>query len=331
MEIWTFTHTDTSLNSVNKTGLFIFVFIFVLLTTSARVQSKTIESEAIIVEFDGSLHKIAQEVIEIYPVLKTEIETTFGWPLNFKPKVMLTIARENFQHLTRNPLVVAYALPHQTLIVIDYSKMRTEPLMFRATLKHELTHLFLHDRIRMGNLPKWLDEGLAQWVSGGISEILMGGKGVKLAQAKLRGNLIPLRSLALSFPKEESGRLLAYAEAKSIVEYIKSHFGLSGIRAILEALKDNKDIDTAIQMGLSLSMDTLEARWQADLSKKITWIAYFGNNLVLILFSFGALLTIYGFIRLLIQKKRYREKEEEEELLRQMFEDFDQKSPDSEE
>lgn len=243
--------------------------------------------------------------------------------------MILTTAREDFQALSDFPLVVAYALPHKMLIVIDYSKMRTDPLMFSATLKHELTHLLLHDQIRLGNLPKWLDEGVAQWVSGGISEILMGGKGDELTQADLMGNLIPLRSLVRSFPKEEKGSLLAYAEAKSVVEYIESIFGGSGIRAILAHLKDGAEIEMAIQMGLSISMDELEERWKTDLSKKISWIAYFGNHLALILFSFGGLLTIYGFIRLTIQRKKYREKEEEEERLRQIFEGFDRHDQDS--
>ncbi len=318
----------TLLNTMNKAILLILVALFVVPMTSAHGQSETIEHEAVIVEFDEPLHKTAQEVVEIYPVLKTELETVFNWRLNFRPKVILTTAREDFRRLSDSPLVVAYALPHKMLIVIDYSKMRTDPFMFNATLKHELSHLLLHDQIRMGNLPKWLDEGVSQWVSGGISEILMGGKGAELTQADLTGNLIPLRSLAKSFPKEEKGRLLAYAEAKSVVEYIESTFGVSGIRAILAYLKDGADIDTAVQMGLSLSMDELEESWQADLSAKITWMAYFGKHLVLILFSFGGLLTIYGFIRLIVQKKRYREKEEEEERLRQMFEGFDRQDQD---
>ncbi len=309
----------TSLTTMNKAILLKLAVLFVLLMTSAPGQSETIEDEAVVVKFDESLYKTAQEVVEIFPVLKMELETTFNWPLNFKPKVILTTARKKFGHLSDNPLVVAYALPHKTLIVIDYSKM-SDPFMFKATLKHELTHLLLHDQIRMGNLPKWLDEGIAQWVSGGISEILMGGKGAELTQAELRGHLIPLRSLSRNFPKEEKARLLAYAEAKSVVEYIENTFGISGIRAILAHLKDGADIDVAIQMGLSLSMDVLEENWRADLSEKITWLSYLANHLVLIIFSFGGLLTIYGFIRLIVQKKRYREKEEEEERLREMFE-----------
>jgi len=314
---------------MNKIGLLIFVFFFVVLRSPAHGQIEIIEHEAIIVEFDKPLQKTAQEVVEIYPALKTELETVFNWRMDFKPKVILTTAREDFQPLSNSPLVVAYALPSKMLIVIDYSKMRTDPFMFSATLKHELTHLLLHDQIRMGNLPMWLDEGIAQWLSGGISEILTGGKSAVLTQADLTGNLIPLKSLVSSFPKEEKGRLLAYAEAKSVVEYIESTFGLSGIRTILAQLKDGAEIGTAIQMGLSISMDELEKRWQSDLSEKITWIAFFGNHLVLVLFSFGGLLTIYGFIRLLLQRKRYREKEEEEELLQKMFESLDQQDQDS--
>ncbi len=286
------------------------------------VKAERIEHEDLIVEFDPPLQKAVEEVIAIYPELKMALERVFEWPLDFKPKIILTLRREDFPHLSASPLVLAYAQPQNNLIVMDYSKMTTDPFTFKATLKHELSHLLLHHHIKEEYLPKWLDEGLAQWVSGGISEILMGGKGIALKQADLRGDLIPLTSLVQTFPSVEKARLLAYAESKSVVEFIDTAFGSGGIRAILAHLKAGEDIDAALQKGLSISMETLEARWRADLGDQITWFAYFGDNLVLILFSFGGLLTIYGFIHLLIRKKRYREKEEEEEILKKLFENF---------
>lgn len=298
------------------------------LTAPALAKSEILEQKDVSVEFEPSLEKAAQEVIAIYPELKLQLEKVFKWSLNFNPKVILTIDRNNFQGFSGSALILAFAQPQTHLIVMDYSKMKTDPLRLSATLKHELSHLLLHDQLRDKHLPKWLDEGLSQWVSGGMSEILMGGKGDELKQANLRERWIPLSALELSFPKEEKQRLLAYAESKSIVEYIDNEFGISGIRAILSELNTGKEINVAIQNGLSISLRVLEKRWHAELSEKMTGVAFFGDNLVLIIFSLGGLLTVYGFFRLMIQRKRYREKEEEEDILRQLFEDFDRKSND---
>lgn len=303
--------------------------LFISLNAPALGKNETISHEDISVEFEASLEKAAQEIIAIYPALKMELEDLFKWPLNFNPKVILTIARHDFQGFSDSTLVLAYAQPQTHLIVMDYSKMKDNPLRLSATLKHELSHLLLHDQIGMKNLPKWLDEGLSQWASGGMSEILMGGKGDELKQANLRERWIPLSSIKQSFPNEEKKRLLAYAQSKSIVEYIHNTFEISGIRAILAELKAGEEIDVAIQKGISISIGVLEKRWHADLSEKMTGVAFFGDHLVLIIFSMGGLMTVYGFFRLMLQRKRYREKEEEEEILRQLFEDFDQKNNDS--
>ena len=82
-----------------------------------------------------------------------------------------------------DPLVVAFAVPQRNLIVIDYSKMITHPLSLETTLKHELCHILLHEHIKTEILPRWLDEGLCQWASGGIGEIIMDQKRSRLNRA----------------------------------------------------------------------------------------------------------------------------------------------------
>ncbi|MGE0085394.1 MAG: hypothetical protein AB7S75_13350, partial [Desulfococcaceae bacterium] len=48
------------------------------------------------------------------------------------------------------------------------------------------------ERIRIPHLPKWLDEGICQWSSDGISELLIQNKGDVLRTALLSGNIIAL-------------------------------------------------------------------------------------------------------------------------------------------
>jgi hypothetical protein len=50
--------------------------------------------------------------------------------------------------------------------------MKTYPFTLTVTLKHELCHLFLHYLIGGGELPRWFNEGIAQWTSGGIAELM---------------------------------------------------------------------------------------------------------------------------------------------------------------
>lgn len=276
-----------------------------------EVDVETIEHDAFIVQFQKPLRGAAQEVERSFTKMKSDLEMTLGWKLDFRPTVMLIKNSGTFQRLVGHKLVVAYALPQKNLIVIDYSKMTTHPFSLGITLKHELAHLFLHRHIRLDNLPKWLDEGIAQWVSGGIAEILMGRDGHILKKASLSGNLIPLGELNHSFPEEEALLLLAYEESKSFIEYIDKEFGIKGIRQVLNHLKGGKDIEVAILKALSSPLSTLEKRWHGKLENNMAWLAYIGSNIILFLFFFTALATIYGFIRFLAKKRNYKDDEEE--------------------
>ncbi len=183
--------------------------------------------------------------------------------------------------------------------------MNTRPFSLRAVLKHELCHLLLHGHIEGGNLPKWLDEGVSQWVSEGIAEIIMDEKRSALNEAILSRNYIGLDALRDRFPEERSSLLLAYEESQSFVDFITSQFGRNAILDILARLKQGNSVEMAVQESLSVSLDELEGRWHRYLEERTTWFTYLTRNLYVILFFLAALITIWGFIRVLMKKRRY--------------------------
>ena len=216
-----------------------------------------------------------------------------------------------FQRMAGSDLIVAFATSNRNQIVIDYSKMKTQPFTLETTLKHELCHLLLHHHIERGNLPRWLDEGICQWASDGIAEIILDQGGSVLDEAVLSGRYLPIRSIAESFPREKRLLLLAYEESKSLVEYMISSYGEEGILSVLGYLKEGANADLAIMEGLSISLNDLETEWHQHLSRKTTWLPYLGNHLYEMLFFLGALTMIYGFIRQIIKKRAYQEEEED--------------------
>jgi hypothetical protein len=195
--------------------------------------------------------------------------------------------------------------------VIDYSKMKTQPFTLETTLKHELCHLLLHHYVKRVNLPRWLDEGICQWVSDGIAEIILDQGGSVLDEAVLSGRYLSIRSLTERFPQEKRLLLLAYAESKSLVEYMISSYGEERVLSILDSLKEGTNVDAAILENLSISLNDLEMEWHQHLKRKTIWLIYVANHLYTILFFLGALAVIYGFIRQIIKKRGYQEKEED--------------------
>jgi hypothetical protein len=285
---------------------------FLLFNSSSifAIETEAIRSEEIIIKYDSSLIKVAREVKRIYPSVRQDIEKTFKWKIDFRPSIVLIKDRKTFQKMVVSAPVVAVAIPEKNLIIIDNSKMKTHPFTMEATLKHELCHLMLHHYIQKGNLPRWLNEGVSQWASGGMAEIMIGENKDLLKQSTLSGRFIRLEDLTHIFPADPTSLLLAYQESKSIVEYIISEHGNSGILQILNKLREGRNINDSIQNVLSVSRYELESNWHSHLRTKYTWFTYLSNHLYQVLFFIAALAMVYGFIKFLIRKKNYRDEEE---------------------
>ena len=270
----------------------------------------TLQTNEVVVLFREPLGNIAQEVTKVYPTVRADLAETFRWEVVFRPEVVLVNNRVNFRKMVGNDIIVAFAIPNQNLIVLDTSRVYTKPFTLESTLKHELCHILLHHNIESERLPRWLDEGVCQWASGGIAELMASDEDRVIAKASMSERLIKIGELE-RFPLDERSLILAYQESKSIVEYIVSEFGKQGILNVLEYLKEGYSVEDSIQKGLSISLFELEKNWHAHLRRKHTWFSYFSNNLYTILFFIAALVTVYGFIRLLKKKKAYVDEDEE--------------------
>jgi len=248
----------------------------------------------------------------MYPDIKTSLEKLLRWEINFRPVIMMISNHHDFQKMTGNELIVAFAASDQNLIVIDYTKMHTDPFTLEATMKHELCHLLLHNYIKRENLPRYLDEGIAQWSSGGLADIITGKSNSVLDEAVLSDSCLGLRVLTADFPGDKRHLILAYEESKSFVEYIIREYHLEAVLLILEQLKGGQDMDHAVQASLSLSFGELEKGWYTDIKNRITWLTFLLNNLYEILFFISSLLLCLAYVKAVLKKRAY-EKETEDE------------------
>jgi hypothetical protein len=132
-----------------------------------------------------------------------------------------------------------------------------------------------------------------------------------LTKAAVSDRLISVRELA-RFPMDEPSLILAYEESKSVVEYIVRDFGKIELMQILENLKEGDTIGESVQKSLGLPLSELETKWHSSLKRKYTWFTYLSANLYTIIFVLAALITVYGFIRLIQKKRAYKDDDEEE-------------------
>ena len=188
------------------------------------------------------LNQPQKQVSDLYPDVKENLGSIFGWELYLSPSILLIKDRNNFLKMAGDPLVVAFAVPRRNLIIIDYSKMITHPFSLETTLKHELCHLLLNEHIKTEILPRWLDEGLCQWASGWHRRNHYGSKTIALKSGSFfQENLSASKDLQQTFPPDENSRLLAYEQSKSFVSYLVRQFGKGEVLNVLKKMKQGRN------------------------------------------------------------------------------------------
>jgi len=281
------------------------LFILMSAVALAALEPSMLDSQELTVVYDAGLEQTARQILSVYAGTKQELETMIQWPVEFRPTLVLIDDHKRFEQLTGHSLVVAYALPHKNAMFIDNTRMTTSPFSLQATIKHELCHLLLHHHIKGDRLPRWLDEGICQWASDGLADILMDTRRALLPAAILSDQYFDLAKIKHRFPPEKNALILAYEQSKSVVEYISRTYGPQGVLDLLELLRQGYEIETAVEMRFAISFDQLESQWRSHLKKNISWFTYLSIHLYEILFVSAALLTILAYIRRMLRKKAY--------------------------
>jgi len=133
----------------------------------------------------------------------------------------------------------------------------------KEALVHELTHLVVRQATfsPYGQLPLWLDEGLATYNEGGLDPLLRSS----LDKAILEGTLISVRSLCSPFSAYTDKARLSYAQSYSLVEYLLDSYGQDKMLDLLTLLKQGRTYDEALTEVYGFDINDLDARWRATL------------------------------------------------------------------
>ena len=171
------------------------VLFIALSAVFLSAETGSIHTRAVTILFEKPLMPVAREIAETYPAVSSELSRMFRWEIDFSPEIVLAKDRDTFRTMVGSDSILAFAVPERNLIVLDTSRVYTKPFTLRTTLTHELCHLVLHRNIQGDRLPRWLDEGICQWASGGIAELMAEESDKALAQAAASDMLIPMREL----------------------------------------------------------------------------------------------------------------------------------------
>jgi len=175
----------------------------------------------------------------------------------------------------------------------------------KKALVHELTHLVVRQATfsPYGQLPLWLDEGLAMYNEGELDPVFRS----YLEEAILEDKLISVRSLCSPFSAYSEKASLSYAESYSIVEYLLDNYGQGKMLNLLALLKQGNTYDEALTKVYGFDIDGLDARWRATLTIPVVPAPRAGlpPAVIAALAALAAALALWGSLAL---KKRTRRK-----------------------
>jgi len=115
------------------------------------------------------------------------------------------------------------------------------------------------------NVPRWLDEGIAQFLAVEWTNT----DTFRLSVAHLMGSLIPMNELIYSWPKDSKKAHLAYLQSRTLVGYLARH---KKLRQIVTYLSQGKTANQAIVLTTGMTVDRLEEEWKHYIGRLYTGV-----------------------------------------------------------
>lgn len=161
------------------------------------------------------------------------------------------------------------AVPELALLVVPTGE-RTRILdpEGQRVLRHEWAHLGLHQALDGLRIPRWFDEGYAQWASGGWDA----GEAWRLRILLALGRAPALDSLSLSWPRERAEAASAYLLAASAVTFLVGESGERGMALFVARWRDQRSFDGAMRATFGVTSSQFEEHWRRHVKRRYGWL-----------------------------------------------------------
>lgn len=261
---------------------------------------RRVQTEDVIVRWTGSETALGQLALDITQEARPRLEALVPVALaeDAQPLRLYVYPSSGdlraALRLTGRDWVGAHAHPELGVLLVTAVNPRTAAADLRQSIPHELMHhqLFQATYPFYDDLPAWFNEGLATMAEATPSPIYA----TVLETAVVDGATIPFANLCRSFPTDEAGALLAYAQSESLLRYIQRNYGNSAIQALIGAYAEGSDCETAVAQTTGMTLEDLNKDWlRTQQPRSPFWQFWIDNGLFFILLAVG-----FGITGLLI-------------------------------
>ena len=245
------------------------ILAFVLTAFSAlgyAQKSKELRSEHFIINYAPETEEYVYKIKDDAEYFYRKITQEFGlireklWSWDDRTKIF--IAKDKQEYLKD------FSCPSWSSACVDYRNriIYTYPLQkdFASILMHELTHIIFREYIGYNRMPLWLDEGMATYAE--YKDTLQCQMFVSLTKKLIEENkYIKFKDINNMYSiAAGSDTSLFYAQAFSMVYFLKERFGRNNFSEFLSSLRSGSNLDEALRKAFRVieNTESFESNWK---------------------------------------------------------------------
>lgn len=191
------------------------------------------------------------------------------------------------------------AIPHRNALIIPaFRSSLTRPGETGRVLRHEWAHLGLHQYLEGFRIPRWFDEGYAEWAGGWDAT-----EAWRLRIALATGGTPSLDSLSFRWPDRSVEAREAYLLSATAVEYLVRESGARGLEIFLARWREIGSFERALRRTYGVTSGQLEEDWREYVKDRYGWVYVLSHSMV-----FWALLAMLMVGMAGIRRRHRRER-----------------------
>ena len=250
---------------------FLFCFLLGLLGSKAVYAEnwKELKGDHFIVYHQQSDEQFANQVLRKAEIYYKQISSDLGyqrysnfWQWDNRVKIYIYPTKDEFLKATGQNVWSHGVASYKAKEIKSYEWGEG---FLEALLPHEITHLIFRDYVGFeGEIPIWLDEGVAQWEEPAKRAIVRS----VMKSALESGRALSLRELTQTDVRKvtDADRALHfYIQAASLIDFLVRKFGADNFIAFCRQLRDGKTLDEALSFTYQTTMRDLtqmEEKWK---------------------------------------------------------------------
>jgi len=189
------------------------------------------------------------------------------WTWDKRAKIYVYPDQETYLKETKQPSWSSGVAAYDQKTIWTFPR---ESGFFDSLLPHELGHIIFREVIGEGNVPLWLEEGVASY----LEQAKRFGSDKAVLDALGDNSFIPLKELTqidANALRQRPDISLFYAESVNVVSYLIDKFGSDAFNDFCRKLKDRKSLDDALAYAYFdiRSLSGLATLWEGSLKDKL--------------------------------------------------------------